>query len=380
MSMHKNTKDITGSTFGKLVVTGFSHYRKKPSGKNEGMWKLVCECGNKSVMTKSNAKNATSCGCARKTNRVTTETLKERLALVAGDNIMLSKVQYVKSNIKINLVCKLHGDFYKLPFKALEGHLCPSCGREGANRTPFGEFVIRANTIHNNKYVYSEEEYLKINGNGKHMVITCKEHGNFVQKPMKHLTGQTTCKGCRGIVHDTNSFIKKAVEVHGSRYSYKYSEYAAGKDHLTITCKKHGKFLQLPNSHLSGSGCPMCGSGGFKPRLEGYLYVLRISTTAEDVYKIGITNLTVNERFSAKELKNIEVLYIERFSVGLNAYTKEQKLLNKLEKFKYLGEPLLRRGNTEIITINPITYLKEEFNGTKSKSMESSPAPSSERL
>lgn len=79
--------------------------------------------------------------------------------------------------------------------------------------------------------------------------------------------------------------------------------------------------------------------------------------------QVGITNLTVNERFLARELKHIKVLKTEEFPVGRCAYTKEQRLLKLLSDYRYTGEKILTRGDTEIVTVNPLHYLREEFDG-----------------
>ena len=57
----------------------------------------------------------------------------------------------------------------------------------------------------------------------------------------------------------TEEFIKKAREVHGDRYDYSKVEYVDNKTKVCITCKEHGDFMQAPQYHLRGSGCPKCG-------------------------------------------------------------------------------------------------------------------------
>ncbi len=57
----------------------------------------------------------------------------------------------------------------------------------------------------------------------------------------------------------TEEFIKKAREVHGDRYDYSKVVYVSSKEKITIICPEHGEFLQSPQKHLSGQGCPNCG-------------------------------------------------------------------------------------------------------------------------
>lgn len=57
----------------------------------------------------------------------------------------------------------------------------------------------------------------------------------------------------------TESFIERAVSIHGDRYLYNFTKYNGSKENLTITCKTHGNFEQLPYNHLKGKGCMKCG-------------------------------------------------------------------------------------------------------------------------
>lgn len=61
-------------------------------------------------------------------------------------------------------------------------------------------------------------------------------------------------------MHKTSIFIEKARAVHGDRYGYGCVVYVRNSDKITITCKKHGDFEQIPNGHLEGKGCAKCGS------------------------------------------------------------------------------------------------------------------------
>ena len=53
-------------------------------------------------------------------------------------------------------------------------------------------------------------------------------------------------------------FITKAKEVHGDKYGYDLVDYIGSKDKVIITCGDHGEFLQRPNNHLNGQCCPIC--------------------------------------------------------------------------------------------------------------------------
>ena len=74
-----------------------------------------------------------------------------------------------------------------------------------------------------------------------------------------------------------DEFIKRSISVHGNTYLYDKTkeEYKNASTKVTITCKKHGDFKQLPSNHMNGIGCKKCAD-----EINGRL---RIKTT-EDGY------------------------------------------------------------------------------------------------
>lgn len=58
----------------------------------------------------------------------------------------------------------------------------------------------------------------------------------------------------------TSEFIEESIKIHGDRYDYSKVIYQGSKTKVCIMCPKHGEFLQRPNDHLSGHGCPKCAN------------------------------------------------------------------------------------------------------------------------
>jgi hypothetical protein len=123
------------------------------------------------------------------------------------------------------------------------------------------EFINNSNRKHNNKYNYSLVNYIN---NSIPVTIVCPIHGEFKQRPSKHVYGQG-CKQCGRIKtsdHQSiglSGFIKKAKEKHGGTYDYSKVNYINYKTPINIICSTHGEFMQLPSNHLSGKGCKYCG-------------------------------------------------------------------------------------------------------------------------
>ena len=195
---------------------------------------------------------------------ITTEQFIERAMNVHKDKYDYSKVAYTGSTKKITIICKVHGEFEQLPYAHLSGNDCVRCGKVNAGISRImgkEEFIRKAIKVHGEKYSYEQVDY---EGTMKNVIIICKSHGDFIQKPVNHLMGRG-CKYC-SILNASDKrkmgredFIEKAIQTHGYRYDYTKVEYKSSKLKVTITCNEHGDFNQIPNDHIRGHGCSSCG-------------------------------------------------------------------------------------------------------------------------
>ena len=81
----------------------------------------------------------------------------------------------------------------------------------------------------------------------------------FLQTPDKHLRGQG-CPICYGTKKQNEEFPYNGSIRHLGRYTYSNFIYKNNRTKGLITCTKHGDFLQRPTDHLKGQGCPICAS------------------------------------------------------------------------------------------------------------------------
>ena len=58
--------------------------------------------------------------------------------------------------------------------------------------------------------------------------------------------------------YTTEIFIDKAKKIHGKLYDYSKVNYIDSKTKIIIVCKEHGEYLQTPSKHLQKQGCPKC--------------------------------------------------------------------------------------------------------------------------
>jgi hypothetical protein len=89
--------------------------------------------------------------------------------------------------------------------------------------------------------------------------IICKVHGSFMQIPNDHLSG-AGCPECVGCKRiTTQSFIERASIIHNNFYDYSLVNFKSVRDQIEIICPKHGVFSQMAHNHLCGATCYKCG-------------------------------------------------------------------------------------------------------------------------
>lgn len=288
--------------------------------------------------------------------RYTTESFIEKANNKHNNKYIYQNFVYVKWKVKAIITCPTHGDFEQTPRDHLSGRGCSKCGRDLVTNKQRGNietFKSRAAVIHNDYYTYDKAVYSTAR---KNLIITCPKHGDFLQTPDSHLHGQ----GCRlcGIekVADncrscTEAFITKAEKRWPGLFSYANVIYTTAIKPVDITCNRcTTTFSVTPNQFLNCGNCPICDHKGFDKTKPAILYYLCVD--GGTAYKIGITNYTVQERFTNADLKKIRIVKTWEYAVGKNAYIDEQFYLKQYKEFKYKGPALLSSGNTELFHID----------------------------
>ena len=168
------------------------------------------------------------------------------------------------------------------------------------------------------------------------------------------LSGCASCAGKLPLTQDqANKRVHDACETLGLK-SFPFL-YENQKTKVPLQCEKCNAEWSPAFNNLTGrgSGCPNCTVYGFKPDKPAILYYAVIQDGMEKnnnqkLYKIGITNLTFNERF-AKDLKIISALKQWEFGVGATAREIEKKALSKFSSVRVRNLKILKsNGNTEL--------------------------------
>lgn len=205
-----------------------------------------------------------------------TQVFIQKAILVHSDRYDYSKVIYIKSTEKVIIICKKHGEFLQTPSNHLNKNRCPKC--YGNNKLSTEEFIQNAIKVHGYRYDYSKVVYLNIDSK---VIIICKIHGEFKKSPYHHIHRKSGCQKCeiekRHLSQKMtyNDFIIKANKIHNNKYDYSKINYINNRTKITIICKIHGGFNQLPTNHLKGHGCINCRndflSNKFKSSISDFI-------------------------------------------------------------------------------------------------------------
>jgi len=123
------------------------------------------------------------------------------------------------------------------------------------NKLTTKEFILKAEKVHGKKYEYQLSEYIS---SSSPINITCPIHGEFKQRPSKHLSGQGCNKCCDNSKKSINEYIIEFNTIHNNKYDYSIDDIKTAHSIINITCPIHGEFKQSINSHKNGNGCNKC--------------------------------------------------------------------------------------------------------------------------
>ena len=247
--------------------------------------------------------------CSSESKAKTTEQFVKESQVIHGDSHYdYSNVVYKANNIDVDIFCNTHEEIFKqTPQHHLRGSGCPKCSREQSRKTT-EVFVAESIEVHdkfNTRYDYSKTIYEKV-------IITCKLHGDFDQRPMDHINGQG-CPDCgkekileknaeRALT--TEEFIRRSKDIHKG-LGYLNTVYVNFFVKVIVTCNKHGDFKTIPSNHLNKnkpSGCPKCGKESMsdKLRLTKEQFVERSEKSHDEVfdysksiYKDNVTSVII---------------------------------------------------------------------------------------
>lgn len=251
--------------------------------------------------------NRIGCPCCALTERgqkrrLTQDEYITKAKEVHGDLYDYAYTQYLTSQDQVSILCKVHGLFNQGANSHLSGRGCPKCGdaRVGVkSRLDQSAYLARAIEIHGDTYDLSN---IKFEGMSKKIEVLCRTHGVFYPRAGNFTTLSSGCPKCAREVTGRKtrkleaSYLTDAIKAHGGHYTYGKVSYKNGAAYLTIFCKDHGKFKQLAQDHISGSGCSKCSHPVFDQAsftqaalsMHGDTYDYSLSTYVKSLDKVVI--------------------------------------------------------------------------------------------
>lgn len=250
---------------------------------------FICPIHGEFEQTWDNHINGKS-GCPRcaKCHKYTNEEWIEEVSKKHNNKYDYSKTHYTKAKDKVVVICHEkdefgdeHGEFEIRAGNHMAGIGCPKCAKKYKPTTE--EWIKKAKKVHGEKYNYTKVNYINQNTN---VEIICPIHGKFKQMAALHIQG-CGCPKCNGGIKMTkDDFIEKAQKIHNNKYDYIKFNYINTKTQGVIICPIHGDFLQSPDAHLRGQGCPKCKSS----KLENILMNLFRKNNIAYTYQYKITS------------------------------------------------------------------------------------------
>jgi len=307
--------------------------------------------------------------CMYDSKRLDTETFIINAKYIHGEVYDYSQTIFNGSHSKLNIVCKIHGVFSQTANDHTNGNGCGKCAWERNSdsiqdikikcQKIFKEYDYGKSFI-DKLYIYDIScpkhglfKSLKTNHLDGHGCAKCA-----IEKNKKHINDtDKLIEKCKN--KHNNLYSYEFVDIHKVHTT---------NDKIIITCKQHGNFVQKLANHLySGYGCPKCTVGGRysqeffnkeeNKKLMGMLYVVKIENDDDWYYKIGITKKSIKLRFSHnKNVKITELLTIH--DLLYKVYNTEQHFL-KTELYRKRKPPRNRLGGDKECFMLPQLELED---------------------
>ncbi len=225
------------------------------------------------------------------------------------------------------------------------------------------QLIVQFQETHGERFDYSLLKYK--NANTK-VNITCRIHGEFLQRPSDHKSG-FGCSQCSGKARSTTEkFIQKAKAIHGDSYNYDKVNYISANTLVTITCKSHGDFETRPTWHIYGTaiGCSLCNNSKGEIQVRMWLIENSIKFQQQKTFKDCVDKIQLRFDFY---LPNHNILIefdgAQHFSsVHYRGHIQDQetkeKYFAKVQKSDQIKNDYCKQNNIKLIRI-PYTKLKQ---------------------
>ena len=230
----------------------------------------------------------------------------------------------------------------------------------GRTRVIEAGFVARLTEAHKGKLQY----LFGFSGMNEKVHVICLDCGYDWWGKACGLVEKSKPKGCKKCYHRRRSkekiltkeqHINNIFLAHGDDVFLKgdFINTKVKTEYGCVKCNETFKAIPSDVTRKKGPrGCPTCAKYGFDPNAPAICYYLRVSTQVSgELYKIGITNKSVEKRFYNYDLEKITTVKTWDFNTGSDAKDMEDRIKKQYADDRYTGEDVLgSNGNTEMFT------------------------------
>ena len=257
---------------------------------------------------------------------------------------------------------------------------CPTCREQERREAHAKRYEARARKRHKGQFSYPEPVYDIDMGKATFHCNVCDKDFIQDPRHHIKSKGCPHCMAEERRKKGGAEFIAKASELHDDLYDYSKVDFYDSDTHVAIICSEHGEFKQRPYKHLMKKGCPECGmlknAGWTRTNYiefcqdyadgQATLYAIRCFKAGEEFLKVGITAYSVARRFKTDMPYDYTVLYEINADAGY-IYDLEKRLHRILRKKEKRYIPKIPFGGyTECFsTIKPIESLLKELTTTE---------------
>ena len=245
---------------------------------------------------------------------------------------------YDGARTKTMFRCKQGHEWSSTPDNVTRGSGCPYC----AGTAKLTKEIV--NERISDRGIEMVGEYINIDTRA---TFRC-EYGHEWETIPDGVIAGNGCPICSGTAPLSKEIVNERITGRGFKM---ISDYINTATKTTFRCDKGHEWNAKPSNIMHGQGCPTCAEYGFKREKPAILYYLRIDTRNQTLYKIGITNRTVEARFIG-DMDKITILNIKYFDQGGDAYKQEQEIIKNFSEYHYSGGDVIlsKGGNTELFT------------------------------
>jgi hypothetical protein len=176
----------------------------------------------------------------------------------------------------------------------------------------------------------------------------------------------------------TEDLIREFRIVHGDNYDYSKTTYKHIHEKISIICRQHGQFYQLPGLHIKGRGCKKCGTERslLLTRKTNDRFILDSKNIYGDKYDYSDTNYInadtkvdikckIHGKFSVIPDAHIHIPFRECGKCSINKNSIETQWLKSINVPEKYWQHTLHINNKyyKLDAYNPLTNTVYEFYG-----------------